>query len=234
MKRLSIIILILLFAGSSLAGPDAIKKVIAAKMMNGGATPSASYILNAAGGSGSQIYNSIAAEWEGGGSDTVDFTSGYLVADSTTDRCYAPGSRIQTSSSMTIYFEYQVSAADIDLRPLFYSSGGDDIIFYHYNASGTGRFLFKSNYATPATLTFSNSSYALNTWHTVYLHVDVAGTTLNAYIDGSVVSGKTEANFANIADQSTLAGGLYAGDLNANDGTISIRNLRVYSGVVTP
>jgi len=213
---------------------DSPKAVTLSGTVSSAPTPDSFYVLDTAGGSGSQIYDSVSAAWEGGGADTVSFASGYLVSDSATDLCYAPGTSIDYSTQYTIYFEYQVSAADNTLYTIYYSSGGDALSFQHQSAAGIGKFIFRPNYGTSTFVSWTNTGYALDTWHTVYIPVDITNKTYTVYYNGSEVTGKTESGFVDIADQVTLAGNLYLGYDTTPTGAVSIRNYKVFPGLVTP
>jgi len=199
-----------------------------------GVTPVTSYALDAAGGSGTaQLYDSVAATWKGGGADTADFTSGYLVADSNTDRAYVPGSEFYYTTSFTIYFEFQVSSlSDTNLNAIYYAGTGDAIYFKPYALAGNGRFYFQANYGTTVNAQFSNTGLSINTWHSVYAQVDVSGQDLHVYIDGSLAGELIDS--ASIVDQVALAGNMYAGYVASGTNIVRVRNLKTYTGLVSP
>ena len=198
------------------------------------ATADASYALDAAGGTNStQVYDSIATAWKGAGADTADFSSGYLIADSTSDRCYTVGSDIQYSDVLTIEFEYQVNYLyDGNMYPFYYNSGGDYIFYRNYQSSGAGSFKFRANSGTETGVNFSNAGFVVDTWIHVYIVVDITGQDLYVYIDGSLEGSSIDD--ANVADMGTLAGNLYLGYIASGTNQMSVRNFKVYNAVVTP
>lgn len=198
------------------------------------ATPDASYALDAAGGSGSaQVYDSIATSWKGGGADTMNFVgSDYVEGDSTSDRGYIPGSDAYYSDIVTFEFEYQVSVATDSLYAIYYSSGGDSIMFRHYSSSGNGKFSFRANYGSTVDCTFSNSGLAVDTWHKVYAIVDISGQDMYVYINGSLL--QSVIDNASIADPVALGGSFYyAYEADGTD-TSRMRDLKIYNQSVTP
>lgn len=240
MKRLLLICFLCLLP--TLAHGDSNPYVLSAISATASTEPYASFALDAAGGSGTaQVYDSVAEAWVGGGADTADFTSGYLEADSTSDRCYIPGSYLQKpadANGITVYFEYQVSnATDANLYSFTYpSSSGDSLVHKPYATSGPkGSIDYRSNYGgSTASLLYDDSSYGINTWHVTYINLDYIGQTINCYIDGSVVPSKTESNFSFIQDPGTLAGNCYLGYVNSGTNIVRLRNFKLYKGTVTP
>ncbi len=196
------------------------------------ATPQHSYALDAAGGAGSaQVYDSIATSWKGGGADTVSFASGYLEADSTSDRCYVPGTDFDYNV-VTIEFEYQVSnVEDSNLYPFNISGSGDEISFRHFVGTDTGRVAYRANYGTEVTLNFSNVGLAVNTWYKVYIVIDVTGNDVYVYVNGTLVASSVDN--ANVVDPGTLDNA-YIGYIASGTNVVRMKNLKVYNESVTP
>ena len=236
MKKTISIIFTLLISLTCFAGTvqEAQRRVIAALNSGGegGTTPDASFDLDTVGGTGTeQVYDSIATAWVGAGHDTYDFSSGYLSANSSSDVGTIPGSYFQYSTSYTIYFEYRVDSNDSADYIIDYSSGGDEIYFKHYSTTNTGYFYFRCNYSANS-ISWTNTGYALDTWHTVYIAINISSQNIDVYIDGSEVSGGSE-SFGNIADMGTLSSDMTLVDMD-DDGQVDLRNLKIYNGIVTP
>jgi len=204
----------------------------------GGQTPRASFALDALGGAANaQVYDAVAASWVGGACDTADFSSGYLVANSTTDRCYIPGSYLQKDAGndgITIKFEYQVNTGDLSLYSVYYDSSGDIFSWRHQNASNTGRMAIRANFGSTDTATWTNTGFAVDTWHTAVVQIDFVAKSMAMTINGSQPAGYTESSEADIADWSTLAGNFYLGYVASGTNTVRLKNLAIYNGLVTP
>ena len=230
------IALILLLAGSaSYAWMGAGQ--MAGSVPVSGVTPTASYALDAAGGSGSQIYNSIAAAWEGGGADTVSFASGYLESDSTTDRCYVNDVRFEGfTSAMTITFEYQVSnAADGNLMPLNTTGSGYTLYMRHYQVAGYSGLGWRNNFGTSYSVRWSNSGLSANTWYSIVIQINFDADTVAVLLDGSAQTLSSETGNAGLNPMTDIpANTLFAGFVSSGTNVIRVRNLNVYSGIVTP
>lgn len=210
-------------------------------------TPRASFALDALGGTDTkQVYDSIAEAWVGGDCDTADFSGGYLVADSTSDRCYIPGSYFQITGGqvgITVVVDYQVSnVGDANLYPFYYVTSSNDLLAFHHQQSGTtGETIWKSNGdATYPYARWTKTGYnTVNTWYTIKIKVDVTNHNLDVYLKTEAGSYTVPADYAvtnedSLVDWGTLADKIYLGYIVTGTNIVRVKNLKIYDGFVDP
>jgi hypothetical protein len=208
-------------------------------MSSGAPTPRASFALDTAGGTGgAQVYDSIAAAWVGGGCTTgVNFSSGYLTGTGTTANCYIPGSYLQKNASydgITIQFEWMATTLDYNTVYLSYADSGDTFNYYPNYWSQYYQVDMRHDYGSYSDLYYSSPAPSTSTWYTTTIQIDFVAQTIVETVSGVSLSGQTQSGFANIGDWGTLSANWLLVYIGSGTPSVSIRNLKIYNGIVTP
>jgi len=202
-----------------------------------GVTPSASYALDAAGGSGSQIYESVSATWEGGGADTVTFADSFLVNNAVTGLCYINSSRLLGLTDMTITFDYQVSnasTANLSVIKFGNAAGNDYLSYLHYVSSGSSGMNARFAGTYYQSIRWSNSGLSANTTISVILQFDFTNNVFKIFVNGvekTLTNGSSDISAIN--PWSSMANPAYVAISTGSD-TVRIKNLKIYNAVVGP
>ena len=201
-----------------------------------GVTPSASYALDAAGGSGSQLYESVSATWEGGGADAVTFSDGFLVNTAATGP-YINSTRLFGLTDMTITFDYQVSNVSSGSGSVlkFGNAASNDYLSYlHYAASGNSGMNARFGGVYYQSIRWSNAGLAANTTISVILQFDFTNNVFKVFVNGAektLTNGSSD--ISAISPWSAMANPAYIAISNDTD-TTRIKNLKIYNAVVGP
>ena len=201
-----------------------------------GVTPSASYALDAAGGSGSQLYESVSATWEGGGADAVTFSDGFLVNTAATGP-YINSARLSGLTDMTITFDYQVSNASsgaISVLKFGNATGNDYLSYLHYASSGNSGMNARFGGTYYSSIRWSNAGLSANTTISVILQFDFTNNVFKVFVNGAektLTNGSSD--ISTISPWSAMANPAYIAVSNATD-TVRIKNLKIYNAVVGP
>ena len=193
-----------------------------------------SFTLDTKGGVGNdQVYDTVTSTWVGGGANSADFTSGYLLSNSVTSRCYIPGSFLEKNPSfndITIVFDYQVNAVDNALDILYYIANGD-FLRYRHDSFGSSDVALQMNYGSNPEIWWSPEP-SLSTWHNIELNINFVAQTLTVKVDGNLQT-PTSQNLTAIADWGTMSDNFYLGYVESGTNSIFLKNLKIYDGPAT-